>query len=188
LYDGPYLGLGRPQIYDAKINIHEGLVRFDSHEPLDGGVAVCSKVVNVKAFKRQVKVVLLRWEVGDKVGHALLFSTDLKLEAKQIITYYKARFQFEFLFRDAKQFTGLMDFQARSKEAIHTHINATLAALNLLKLQDRQNKKTGDPTVILIASWRRKKFNENLMDRLFDRLELDRNCENIARVYDELSN
>lgn len=151
-------------------------------------MAVYSKVVNVKAFKRQVTVVLLRWLARGKVGHALLFSTDLKLEAKQIITYYKARFQIEYLFRDAKQFTGLMDCQARSKEAIHTHINASLTALNLLKRQDRQNKKTDGPTVISIASWRRNKINENLMDRLFDGLELDRNCEKVARVYDELSN
>lgn len=47
-------------------------------------------------------VVLLRWLARGKVGHSLLFSTGLKLEAKQIITYYKARFQIEYLFRDAK--------------------------------------------------------------------------------------
>ena len=101
----------------------------------------------------------------------------------QIIAYYKARFQIEFLFRDAKQFTGLMDCQARSKEAIHTHINASLTALNLLKLQDRKDKETDDPTVISIASWRRKKFIENLMNGLFDRLELDRKCKNVALAY-----
>ena len=31
-------------------------------------------------------------------------------------------------------------------------------------------------------------FNEDLMNRLFDRLELDRNCEKVAQVYDEFSN
>ena len=187
LYTGPYSGLGRPKLYDGKISLHEELERFESHGILEDGVAVYSKVVNVKAFKRSVKLVLLRWEVKGKVGHALLFSTDMKLNAMQIIAYYKARFQIEFLFRDGKQFTGLMDCQARSKEAIHTHINASLTALNVLKLQDRRDKDTDDPTVISIASWRRKKFNEDLMDRLFDRLELDRNCEKVARVYDEFS-
>jgi hypothetical protein len=187
LYTGSYSGLGRPKLYDGKIDLHEELERFDSHGTLEGGVGVYSKVVNAKAFKRAVKLVLLRWEVNGKVGHALLFSTDLELGAMQIVAYYKARFQIEFLFRDGKQFTGLMDCQSCSKEAIHTHINASLTALNVLKLQDRRDKKTDAPTVISIASWRRKKFNEDLMDRLFERLELDRNCEKVARVYDELS-
>jgi hypothetical protein len=188
LYEGSYSGSGRPQKYDGKIDLHSELERFDSHGVLEDGVAVYSKVVNVRAFKRQVKLVLLRWEVSGKAGHALLFSSDLELDAMQVIAYYKARFQIEFLFRDAKQFTGLMDCQARSKEAIHTHINASLTVLNLLKLQDRQNKRTDGPTVISIASWRRKKFNENLMNRLFDGLELDRKCEKVARVYAEFSN
>ena len=188
MYEGPYSGSGRPQKYDGKIDLYGELERFDSHGVLDDGVAVYSKVVNVKAFKRQVKVVLLRWDNNGKVGHALLFSSDLELGAMQIIAYYKARFQIEFLFRDGKQFTGLMDCQARSKEAIHTHINASLTALNVLKLQDRRDKKTKNPAVISIASWRRKKFNEDLMNRLFDRLELDRNCEKVAQVYDEFSN
>ena len=56
------------------------------------------------------------------------------------------------------------------------------------KLKDRRDKQTDEPTVISIASWRRRKFNENLMDRLFDRLGLDRDCEKVARVYDEFSN
>lgn len=187
LYEGPYAGSGRPQKYDGKIDLNGELERFDSHGALEDGVAVYSKVVNVKSFKRQVKLVLLRWENGGNVGHALLFSSDLELDAMQIIAYYKARFQIEFLFRDAKQFTGLMDCQARSKEAIHTHINASLTALNLLKLQDRKDKETDDPTVISIASWRRKKFIENLMNGLFDRLELDRKCKNVALAYAEFS-
>jgi len=188
LYTGPYSGLGRPRRYDGKVDLHDDLARFDSQGTLEDGVAVYSKVVNVKAFKRAVKLVLLRWEVNGKVGHALLFSTDLELDAMQIIAYYKARFQIEFLFRDGKQFTGLMDCQSRNKEAIHTHINASLSALNMLKLQDRRDKKTDAPTVISIASWRRKKFNQDLMDRLFDRLELDRDCEKVTRVYAEFSN
>ena len=118
----------------------------------------------------------------------MLFSTDLSLDTKSLVRYYQARFQIEFLFRDSKQFTGLMDCQARSQEAIHTHLNAALTALNLIKLEDRRVQNTDRPVVISIASWRRRKCNENLMDRLFDRLGLDRDCEKVARVYDEFSN
>lgn len=187
MYEGGYSGLGRPRKYDGKVDVHNELDRLDSHGLFEDGAEIYSKIVQVKAFKRQVKLVLLRREVSGRVSYALLFSTDLHLDPKQIIRYYKARFQIEFLFRDGKQYTGLMDCQARCKEAIHSHINASLTALNLLKLEDRQNKKTDEQTVISIASWRRKKFNENLMDRLFDRLGLTRDCEKIAQAYDEFS-
>lgn len=186
-YTGPYAGRGRPRKYAGNVDLQADLERFDAHGTLDDGVQVYSQVVWVRAFKRQVKVVLLRRGVAGKVGHALLFSTDLTLDAQQIIAWYKARFQIEFLFRDGKQFTGLMDCQARCKEAIHTHINASLTTLNLIKLEDRRNKGTNRPTVISIASWRRKKCNENLMDRLFERLGLDRSCEKVAQIYNEFS-
>ena len=54
-----------------------------------------------------------------------------------MIQYYKARFQIEFIFRDAKQYTGLADCQSLLVERRYTHINASLSALSLLKLEDR---------------------------------------------------
>jgi len=42
--------------------------------------------------------------------------TDLTQEGMQIVRYYRSRFQIEFLYRDAKQHTGLNDCQARSKK------------------------------------------------------------------------
>lgn len=52
-------------------------------------------------------------------------------------------------------------------------VNALLMALNLLKIEDRIDKLTIKPSVISIASWKRRKFNQHLMDRLFDALGLD---------------
>ncbi len=40
---------------------------------------------------------MLRIPRGDKMGMALLFSTDTELDAMTIIRYYKARFQIEFV-------------------------------------------------------------------------------------------
>jgi len=40
-------------------------------------------------------------------------------------------------FRDAKQFTGLNHCQARSQKALNFHFNASMTALNLMKLEDR---------------------------------------------------
>ncbi len=75
------------------------------------------------------------------MGVSLLYSTDTDLDAMTIIKYYKARFQIEFIFRDAKQYTGLMDCQSCRKECIHTQINASFTALNALKLEDLGRKK-----------------------------------------------
>ncbi|MDQ7075765.1 MAG: transposase [Gammaproteobacteria bacterium] len=132
-------------------------------------------------------MVLLRWEQKTKVRSALLFSTDSELAPEKIVEYYTARFQIEFLFREAKQHTGLMDCQARCSEAIQTHINASFTALNLLKLEDRKDKNNPEPSVISIASWRRKKFNQYLMKILFDKLGLERSCQKVEAVYHELS-
>jgi len=186
-FDGPYTGIGRPKKYDGKVDFQADLARFESIGQLDDGTEIYSAVVYATTFKRQIRVVLLRWKVGERIGHALLFSTDTDLDPLKIVTYYKARFQIEFLFRDAKQHTGLMDCQARCKTAIHMHINASLTALNFLKLEDRRQKKITGESVISIASWRRKKFNQNLMEKLFHKLGLSRDCDKVAQVYDALS-
>ena len=47
----------------------------------------------------------------------VLASTDLALDGRKLVELYVARFQIEFLFRDSKQFTGLLDCQARAEAA-----------------------------------------------------------------------
>ena len=102
---------------------------------------------------------------GKKISTALLFSTDPDLDATEIYRYYKARFQIEFLFRDAKQFTGLSDCQARSKDPLHFHFNASMTTLNLIKMQDRLAAENSKGQVISVLSWKIRKFNEHLLER-----------------------
>ena len=121
-------------------------------------------------------------------GHysrVLLYSTDLNLGALKVIQYYKARFQIEFIFRDAKQYTGLADCQSLLVERRYTHINASLSALSLLKLEDRLGKQTHSETVISIASWKRIKFNEEFLKRIFCNLGLTLRCDKIRKLYAE---
>ena len=153
--------------YDGKMKILDSFDRLDPESELEGGVAAYSKRVYSIGLKRQVKVVVLRWHKGDKMGTALLYTTDLELAAMTVVAYYKARFQIEFLFRDAKQYTGLLDCQACVKEAIHTHINASMVTLNLLKLEDRRSKNCSGQTCISIASWRRRKMNQQLIKKVW---------------------
>jgi hypothetical protein len=66
-------------------------------------------------------------------------------------------------------------------------VNASLTALNLLKIEDLTEKLTSKPTVISIASWKRRKFNQHLMVRLFDALGLDLSCKKVSMIYDQYS-
>jgi hypothetical protein len=121
---------------------------LDKSNTLEDGVDLYSQAVYCKCFKRNLRVVLLHAKQKDQEGHALLFSTDAALEPVKILNCYKARFQIEFLFRDAKHYTGLMDCHARCKEAIQMQANASLMALNLLKLESLGQKQTTRETVI----------------------------------------
>lgn len=187
LYSGPYAGRGRPKVYDGKVRFKKDLRRFEFVGHLETGEAAYSCVVYSKCLKRRIRIVMLLVQRGNKVGMALLYSTDTELDAMTIIRYYKARFQIEFIFREAKQFTGLMDCQSRSKDAIYTHINASFSVLNLLKLEDLTEKNTSEETVISIASWKRRKFNEHLMERIFQKLGLSLTDEKVMDTYNELS-
>ena len=51
------------------------------------------------------------------------------------------------------QITGLNDCQARSRQALNFHFNASMTALNLIKLQDRLQGSYEQRHVISIASW-----------------------------------
>jgi len=54
-----------------------------------------------------------------------------------------------------------------------------MAALNLLKLEDRQHQENADSfsaKVISIASWKVLKFNERLLERFSHYLGLDFSC------------
>ncbi len=52
---------------------------------------------------------------------------------------YRSRFQIEFEFRNGKQFTGLMDCQARHKEQLDFAFKASLTACNVSKVFIKNN-------------------------------------------------
>src|SRR5262249_1789298 len=70
-------------------------------------------VVWHKTLKCRLRlVVLLNRKDPAKPRFLVLGSTDPTLNGHKLIDLYAARFQIEFLFRDSKQFTGLLDCQA----------------------------------------------------------------------------
>lgn len=54
-----------------------------------------------------------------------------------LVRYYRLRFQIEFIYRDAKQFTGLENCRARSENKLDFHFNMTLTATNVTKVAHR---------------------------------------------------
>jgi len=86
-------------------------------------------------LKRFVRVVVLHNYDDDKniKSSKIYFSTDTTMSGIDIFLFYKARFQIEFLYRDAKQFTGLEHCQARSENKLHNHFNTSLTTVSLAK-------------------------------------------------------
>ena len=66
-----------------------------------------------------------------RVGHVVLFSSDLDLEAASLVDYYALRYQIEFEFRDAKQHWGLSDFVCVSQRAVTNAVGLSLFLGNL---------------------------------------------------------
>jgi putative transposase len=86
-----------------------------------------------KQFDRLLNVVILKRThlVSGRVGHVLLFSSDLFLAAATLIDYYTLRFQIEFTFRDAKQYFGLEDFMGVTKTCVSNAMGLSLFLVNL---------------------------------------------------------
>ena len=91
-----------------------------------------------------------------------------------ILTYYKARFQIEFIFRDAKQFTGLSDAQTRDQKRLNFHFNAALTTLNLSKAEHRQAQGDTPPKPFSMASIKACYFNTFFLEKIFAIFDLDR--------------
>ena len=73
-------------------------------------------------------------EFKDRKAYTILLSTDTEQKGAKIIRYYQLRFQIEFLIRDAKQYTGLEECQARSETKLYNHFNMSLMSVSLMKL------------------------------------------------------
>ena len=110
-----------------------------------------------------------------KIKTALLFSTDINLSAEQILEYYQARFQIEFIFRVPKQFTGLSDCQSPDPKRLDFHFNASLIALNLAKYEAYNRHLSQSSFVFSMAYYKRLEFNKHLLCTFIDKLDLDRN-------------
>ena len=126
---------GAPKKYAGRVKPLEPDMNFFTCCYNTGELKVYNAIVYCKAFERNINLsIAVFYKKGKEVARKLYFSTDLKMDGIKIVSYYRSRFQIEFLYRDAKQHCGLEDCQARSKYKLNFHFNAALTAVNLAKL------------------------------------------------------
>jgi len=175
LYDGPQKKMGRKRQYDGKVKFDE-LSRFEYVTEIEKDIHLYTVEVNCVNLKCNIRLVyVLNLRNKNKPGYALLFSTDTNLDAVTLYRYYKARFQIEFIFRDAKQFTGLGHCQARCQECLDFHFNASLTTLNLAKADAYLSFNYAVDIPFSLATQKLVYFNQHLLEKVFSILDLDLN-------------
>ena len=188
LYTGPKRpGPGAQKRFDGKVDWTE-LARFNRIETDNKDRILYQQRLNHPHFKRTLNVVVVVDTGGKKPRQAILFSTDLELDAQTLYRSYKARFQIEFLFRDAKQATGLTDCQARDQQKLHFHFNASLSAVSLAKLEAQQHADGQLNEPFSIQSLQRRAFNGHLLDRIIVHLEQGQTLNQSTPLYQTLCN
>lgn len=136
--------------------------------PGEADERVWTRVVWGPHFKRFFRVVVIEnLERRGKVrSHVVLCSTDTTMPAESIRALYSARFQLEFVFRDAKQFAGLTTCQLYSRQGLENHWNASFFALSLGRAEVllEASGLQGCPATSLVFSY------EDIKRRAFNRL------------------
>jgi hypothetical protein len=170
-YSGPQKGRGRRKK-------HDGLVDFDQLTDIatdDPEITLRATTAHSVALGCDVLVVMPRksQKNGKMVG-CLLFSTDTTLSPLDVYNFYRARFQIEFVIRDAKQHTGLTDCQSWVKERMDFHINLSFSAVNIARINEYERLENAPADASCsVATQRVKYHNEMLIRSIFPMLGLD---------------
>lgn len=153
--------------YDGKA-VYDDLSKWDfiGKDSKYDYLSVYHRVCYSPQFECWLSVALVLNTKSNK--YILLASSDIKQNACEILTFYQLRFQIEFLFRDAKQFTGLNHCQARDEQKLDFHFNMSLAAVNVIQLL-----KINDPTINSMNALTRKAYNTRIIQNLLHQLSLD---------------
>jgi hypothetical protein len=137
---------GRPKKFAARVNQKEPDMNFFTLCLHTSELKIYNSIVYCKAFQREINlsIAVFYRKDGTEICRKLYFSTDLTQDGTKIVSYYRSRFQIEFLYRDAKQHGGLVDCRAQSKNKLDFHFNAALTTVNLAKIHWLENRKSDD--------------------------------------------
>lgn len=184
-YKGPTRsGRGRPRQFAGKFNPAQPDFNHLEFSYQDTELRIYSAVVNCPFLGRDIRLAYTQYlnEESQPTHYKLYFSTDLTLPAWLIVKYYRLRYQQEFLIRDAKQFTGLTDCQARSVNKLDFHVNTALSAVNIAKIEQGVGQQP-----FSMADVKTLYHNKLLLDRFFSILpqgtELTKNDPQVRQLY-----
>lgn len=172
LYTGIQKPKGRRRQFDGKLDCCD-LKRFEFVQDLDKDTKLYTALVYSVSLKRKIRLVYLLKDKDNKRSFVLLFCTDLEIDPYDLYRFYKARFHIEFIFRDAKQFTGLEDCQSCDADKLDFHFNASLTTLNLAKVDLLNQHSSPEPISFSIASYKRLALNDHLLERFISMFALD---------------
>ena len=175
VYNGLNSGRGRPKKYDGKVdtkNIDKRRLRRDYH---DDQMTIYSGIVYSISLETRIKVAFVEYldKNGQVKASAIFYSTNIQREGLQIVQYYRARYQMEFNFRDAKQHTGLTNCQSISKQKLEFHFNATLTAINIAKAIARKDVPTYQSCSVSIHDIKTELSNMLLMNLILSKYRND---------------
>lgn len=168
---------GKRRKWEKKVDFRD----FTGWTPVPGedNEQVWTKVVWAPHFTRFLRVVVIQRldKRGQVLGHVVLCCTDTTKPAEHIRALYSARFQLEFVFRDAKQHAALTTGQMRSKKALENHWNAAFLTVSLVRAEQllQQTARTGRPASSLVFSMedaKRRAFNVLFASRILANLAL----------------
>jgi hypothetical protein len=186
LYAGSQKARGRKRFRGERVQwAHLDLSLWQKEGEIERGIHLYTVVAYHDSLKRKIKVALLQRQTAKGISRTLLFSTDLELSGQDVVRFYRARFQIEFLFRDSKGSLGLEHCQSRQASAIEFHWNASLCALTLAKWQEERCVQKQRFSVV---SCKRKNSNRHLLKLFSESLGMDANALKLHPLYQVISN
>ena len=179
VYEGKQKKRGRKRIMGDKINFdklrHSRMTKLEI-EGLEG--TAYTLIAYSRALKCKIRLVIWIMPNGK---HKLFFSNDLTLTGEEVLKCYRSRFQIEFCFRDAKQFAGLCDCQARDSWKLDYAFNASFTSLNVAKVMMKEIGMDYS-----MASFKSMMFNTYLTKRIFKTSGYRPNRTLISKIFKDL--
>jgi hypothetical protein len=188
-YDGPYAGRGPRRKYGAKLDLSALPAAYLRQTQVEAGVEtrIYQAQLLHKEFAAPLNVVVLvkTNQVTQAQARVILFSSDLRLAAEQVIAYYGLRFQIEFTFRDAKQYWGLEDAMNITERGVTNAANLALFMVNLstVLLSERRQQDPDGSLLDLKAEYRARKYITETIKMLPDQPDADI----VARIFEQVA-
>jgi len=179
-------GKGRPRLYDGKVNT----MAIDKRK-----IKCCYRDSDKQVYAAMLYCVQLKQKVlaafvyyGDKDKPEIIIGTDTQMEAMTLCRYYGLRFQVEFLIRDAKQYAGLEDCQARDQQKLHNHFNIAMTVVSVAKAAYYLSVPKEQRGSFSMADIKMLHMNQLITKRIFSNLAVDLSCRKIKRIYNQCLN